>query len=70
MRRIPVTSSNVAEVGHDEETEVLEVQFKGGAVYQYRGVPRDVFDELVTARSVGRYFNDQVKNVYPTERVS
>ncbi len=64
MNRIPVQSSNVAEVGYDSGTMTLEVLFHSGNVYQYFDVPQAVFEELVRAESVGSFLNAQIKNVY------
>jgi hypothetical protein len=62
--RISVTSSNVASVGWDRETSTLEVEFTSGAIYQYFDVREDVFRELISAASVGKYFNEHVKGNY------
>lgn len=67
MERTAVKSSNVAEVGYDGD--VLEVTFRNGSRYRYSGVPREVHDELVSAESVGRYLNQNVKGQYGVERV-
>ena len=64
MERQAVTSSNVASVGYDAETETLEVEFNNGSVYQYLGVPVIVHAELITASSIGRYLNTFVKGTY------
>lgn len=61
MNRKSVVSSNVAEVGYDPETKTLEVAFIEGSVYQYLGVPESVYNGLMVAPSVGRYFNVKVK---------
>ena len=61
---IPVTSSNINAVGYDFKEEVLHVQFKGGKTYIYEGVPRHIYDELMMAESVGKYFNQTIKNEY------
>jgi hypothetical protein len=64
MERVSVSSSNIASVGHDESSQVLEVEFLDGAVYEYYDVPAHVYQELITASSVGRYHAQRVKNVY------
>lgn len=61
MNRVPVVSSNVAEVGYDLETETLEVAFIKGGIYQYLGVPLSVYRGLLDAPSVGRYLNINIK---------
>ena len=69
MDRQPVTSTSLRSAGYDAEKEVLEVEFHHGSVYQYEGVPADVFEELMNAESKGRYFMDEIRDVYPTTRV-
>ncbi len=69
MDRVGVTSSNVVSVGYDEESHTLEVEFTGGAVYQYSGVPATVHTELMGAASTGRHLFANVKGKYPFKRV-
>jgi len=64
MNRTPVTSSNVMSVGYDRNTLTLEVEFKTGSVYQYFDVPEAVYQELMSAASVGTYLNQNIKNSY------
>lgn len=69
MERVSVSSSNIASVGHDESSQTLEVEFLNGAVYEYYDVPEHVFQELISASSVGGYLAQRVKNVYSFSRV-
>lgn len=66
---IAVQSSNVEEVGYDEDNEITYVRFLNGSLYIYKGVPKWNFDGLVNAPSVGSYLNVNFKNVYPYERI-
>lgn len=61
---VPVVSSNVARVGYCQRSSDLYVEFLSGGTYVYLGVPRRVFDELLTAASKGRYLNAIIKPVY------
>lgn len=70
MKRIPVSSSNVASVGYDEETKTLEVEFHGGALYQYHSVPKSEYQGLLHASSVGKYLHSQIRGVYPHARMT
>jgi hypothetical protein len=47
----------------------MEVEFVEGRVYRYFVVPRSVFDALLTADSVGRFFQEHIRDVYPFERI-
>jgi hypothetical protein len=63
MERQQVSSSLVASVGYDADEEVLEVELQNGRVYQYRDVPEDTYRGLVNADSIGRYFNQYVRDL-------
>ena len=69
MKRIPVSSSNVASVGYDLKTQTLEVEFQNGNVYQYFDVTQDVYDGLMSAESKGKFLNAQIKGCYRYARV-
>lgn len=69
MNRIPVSSSNLASVGYDEDSQTLEIEFQNGAVYQYFDVPRAHYDDLVSVGSVGQYFHQQIRGVFRYSRV-
>ena len=65
MEREPVTSSNILSVGYDPGGEMLEVEFKKTGVYQYLNVPQFMWERLMMADSVGKFFNAEIKNAYP-----
>ena len=69
MRRQPVSSSNLAEVGYHAPTQTLEVCFKSGRTYQYFDVPERIRNGLMTAGSPGGYLNREVKGKYRYARV-
>lgn len=58
---IPVSSSNLASVGYDYDTATLHIQFLKGGLYEYYGVPTDVYEGLLTAGSKGQYFDSVIK---------
>lgn len=70
MQRRTVDSSNVASVGHDPDSEILEVKFHNGGIYHYSGVPRAVYGEFMAADSKGTFLNARIKGTYPYKRVS
>ncbi|SNT35760.1 KTSC domain-containing protein [[Luteovulum] sphaeroides subsp. megalophilum] len=69
MDRQSVASSNLAEVGYDSDLETLEVQFKSGGIYQYFNVPAFMYERLMSADSLGRFFNAEIKGHYPEAKV-
>jgi hypothetical protein len=69
MIRQPVNSSNIRSIGYDARSETLEIEFHGGGVYQYRGVPATIHAALMTARSHGGFFHQHIKGRFPDERI-
>ncbi len=69
MQRISVTSSNVASLWYDAKTSTLEIEFNHGWVYQYFDVEQEVYDELMSADSHGKYFIANIKDCYAYEKV-
>jgi hypothetical protein len=61
VQRTAVESTNVASVGYDIESAVLEVEFAHGGIYHYFGVPLFVYQGLMNASSKGKYLNEVVK---------
>jgi hypothetical protein len=70
MKRIHVRSSVIDTVVYSRSKGVLEIGFTSGRRYRYRGAPDVVYEELMTAPSRGRYFQEKIRDVYPAERLS
>lgn len=64
MERTPIESRTAASVAYDEARRVLEVEYRGGGVYQYLHVPPVEWENLMRAASKGRYLNWQIKPRY------
>lgn len=65
----PVESSFISAIGYDAEAETLSVQMHNSSdVYLYEGVPASVFEEFLAADSKGRYFVENIKGQYKTDR--
>ncbi len=69
MDRYSVVSSNLASVGYDPNSETLEIEFLSGSVYQYYGVQKNMYDQLLQEPSKGRFLNTYIKNAYAYSRV-
>ena len=69
MKRKQVESSNLASIGYDVNSEILEVEFKHGGVYQYSDVPEKVYEELMNADSHGVYFSANIRNEYEYKKL-
>ena len=64
MKRTSVSSSNLASVGYDEGNEILEIEFNHGGIYQYFEVPKEEYEALMGASSLGSYFYNNIRDVY------
>ena len=62
MTRTPVNSSSLASVGHDPETNTLEIEFKNGGVYRYAGVSAEDHAALIGSSSIGAHFHQRIRN--------
>ena len=47
---IYIQSDNVSAAGYDESSMVMTVQFDNGALYEYYGVPADLWTSFVAAQ--------------------
>ena len=70
MKREEVVSSNLKSVGYDPKGQVLEMEFQNGRIYQYHQVPREEYEALMAAPSLGRYFLDNIREVYGYDRAA
>jgi hypothetical protein len=69
METVEVTSSTIREVKYDLAKEELIITFKNNAQYLYEGVPPEVFKGLISADSVGKYFDKEIKGKYNFKRL-
>jgi hypothetical protein len=69
MRRVPVNSTTIAEIGYDEASRTLEIMFRNGRIYQYFDVPEQEYRTLMAASSHGQYLNQYIKGRYRYARV-
>ncbi len=69
MIRHPVTSSRIATIGYDPATAELEIAFKDGNVYRYRGVPEQVFRTFLSVVSKGRFYDGVIRDKFAHTRI-
>lgn len=74
MDRTVLRSTNLVAVGFepdeaDPTVGTLEVEFALGVVYQYPGIPSHIYQGLLFAPSVGRYFKMNVADQYDGQRI-
>lgn len=62
IKMTKVESTSISEVGYKRRT--MHVQFNTGDTYEYKKVPRAVFDALVKAQSKGKFFLENIKETF------
>jgi len=67
--RHSVSSTNLASIGYDGDTQTLAVEFHHGGIYHYYRVPRTIYDALSDAASKGSFLSSRIKNRYRFEQV-
>jgi hypothetical protein len=70
LKMTPVSSSNLASVGYDSETQMLRIEFRSGSVYEYSGVPETEYQGLMDASSKGHYFHQYIKDRYGYSKIA
>ncbi len=70
MERQTVSSSNIRSIGYDPGAHVLEIEFHGGAVYQYFEVPESIYQGLINAQSHGSFLHAHIRDKYRYQRMS
>ncbi|MFH1800465.1 MAG: KTSC domain-containing protein [Candidatus Omnitrophota bacterium] len=66
----PVQSRDLALIGYDNVTSILEVVFRAGGVYRFQEVPESVYHGLMAAPSHGIFFQKYIKTQYPFVKVN
>jgi hypothetical protein len=69
MNVTAVESATLRAVAYDESLELLRLEFRSRAVYDYFGVPAAVHEALLRAPSIGACFNEVIRGCFPCCRV-
>ena len=69
MNPFAVDSTTLRMIAYDVERQLLQLEFRDQAIYQYFDVPADVYHGLVGASSKGSYFNRFIRSRFVYARV-
>lgn len=64
-----VESTAIHEIDYDAERAKLLVMFSSGERYVYVGVPGEVHRSFIDADSKGRFFQTEIRDCYPFNRL-
>jgi hypothetical protein len=70
MKRLPVDSSALRSVGYDPRSQLLEIEFINGSVYDYYDVPPQAYQEFCEADSMGAFVNFRIKPQFECHEVT
>ena len=70
MRPVQFESTLLASARYDATRRHLDVQLHSGDSYRYFGVSTKSYQELLSADSKGRYFNQNIRNRFPYQNLS
>ena len=65
----PVQSSNLLKVRYDPAHKTLEITFHSGSTYAYYAVPEEIYRNLLTAPSKGKYHHKYIKTQYRYKKI-
>jgi len=65
----PINFAMANAVGYDPNRHLLQIEFKGGSMYQYEDVDAATWGALQASGSAGRFFNHCIKGQYRSCRV-
>lgn len=63
-----VVSSTIEAVGYEADPQTLHVRFKNGTVFLYKDVPEKLYQQLMEAESIGKFFAAKIKPKYIAEK--
>ena len=69
MLAITVNSTTLSTVAYDAAAQLLQLVFRNGAAYCYFGVPSDVYQDLMSADSMGAYFTRNIRPRFPYQKL-
>ncbi|HEY3949407.1 KTSC domain-containing protein [Phenylobacterium sp.] len=64
-----VDSTAIREIDYDPQRAKLLVRFASGEHYVYVGVPGEVHRSFLDAESKGRFFQSEIRDRYPYNRL-
>lgn len=62
-------STAIRQIRYEPDHSQLTVVFQSGRRYAYYGVPREIYSAFRAAASRGAYFNTEIRDRYPYERL-
>lgn len=62
-------SNVVASANYDVETSTLRITFVSGLIYDYKQVPKEIYEAMMKSGSKGVYLNNNIKGKYDFQKI-
>lgn len=69
MQRVEFQSKTLKTAVYQPHGAWLELEFQSGTRYRYLHVPAEIYQGLLTAESKGQYFNEHIRDRFPTIKI-
>lgn len=69
VARVLLNSTALTSVSFSVESNLLEVEFRNGLIYEYLGVSGDLYQQLLAAPSHGAFLVHFIRNRFAHRRV-
>lgn len=66
-----VKSSSIYSVGYDQDKEIMDIIFNTSKnkIYRYFNVSKKVFESLINADSIGKYYRQDIMGFYESIKI-
>lgn len=64
IHRTITDSSMIQEIEYDDDSKILTVTFSKSSKYEYYNVSKEIYEGLINAESIGKYFAANIKGKY------
>lgn len=64
-----MASTLIADYTYNSRTKTLNVEFANGCEYQFFDVPKEIHIEMTKCESLGKYFNESIKNKFEFKKI-
>jgi hypothetical protein len=69
MNRTAIASPGITQVGYEEGSEILEIEFVSGKIYQFYNVPLNLFSQLMDSSHKELYYETHILERFPYKRI-
>ncbi len=69
MQPVHLNSTSLQAVTYQDQSGLLELKFRSGAVYHYFDVSECIYKALLRAESKGGYFNHHIRNRFAYAKI-